>query len=109
MPSASPDWDRPRCSLNARILRPISMSSAPARRFLFGWDGSLVKVVALCHFAGAARENLARHARPPADAMRSTILDRSALELLCWFVERRSVLSAASPLRRTCVFPADFG
>ena len=32
MPSARLDCDRPRCSRSARILRPISTSSAPARR-----------------------------------------------------------------------------
>src|SRR2546423_7759564 len=36
MPSARPDCDRPRSSLSARIFRPISTSSIPARR-LGGW------------------------------------------------------------------------
>src|SRR2546421_1134964 len=36
MPSARPDCDSPRSNLKARILRPISTSSIPARR-LGGW------------------------------------------------------------------------
>src|SRR5437660_4029261 len=43
MPSARPDCDSPRSSLSARILRPISTSSAPARRFLVAWEGSVIR------------------------------------------------------------------
>src|SRR5947209_11611683 len=43
MPSARPDCDSPRSSLSARILRSISTSSAPARRFLVAWEGSVIR------------------------------------------------------------------
>src|SRR5947209_5155664 len=42
MPSARPDCDSPRSSLSARILRPISTSSGPARRFLVEWGGAIM-------------------------------------------------------------------
>ena len=43
IPSARLDWDRPRSSRSARILRPISTSSAPARRLRVAPSRELIK------------------------------------------------------------------